>query len=220
MEVKLRSDWKALLQSEFEQDYFKQLAQFVRTAYQKNEVYPPAKYIFQALELCPLEDLKVVIIGQDPYHGPGQAHGLCFSVQPGVAHPPSLKNIFKELKADVGKEIPKSGDLSDWAKQGILLLNATLTVNKGNPGSHQNQGWEVFTDAIIRELNKHKEGLVYMLWGSFAQRKAKQVNPNKNLLLKAVHPSPLSAHRGFFGSRHFSKCNAYLKEQGKAEIIW
>ncbi len=219
-EVKLHDSWKSLIGSEFEQDYFTQLKLFVKGEYQKNLAYPPSGSIFRALDACPPESVKVVILGQDPYHGPGQANGLCFSVNTGMANPPSLVNIFKEISQDLKQPIRTNGDLQDWAAQGVLLLNATLTVRRSEAGSHQNKGWETFTDAVIMALAKHQAGIVYLLWGSYAQKKAALVNTERNLVLKAPHPSPLSAHRGFLGCKHFSKANDYLIKNGKEPINW
>jgi len=220
MEIKIEPSWKGKLQTEFEKEYFENLVQFVKSEYQSKTIYPSGKNIFNAFNLCPFIDVKVVIIGQDPYHGPGQAHGLCFSVQDGVKFPPSLRNIFKELNNDIGKPVPESGDLTQWAQQGVFLLNATLTVQAENAGSHQKKGWETFTDAVIRVLAEQKENLVFILWGAYAQRKAEMIDKSKHLVLESVHPSPLSASRGFFGNNHFSKTNTYLKENGLKEIIW
>ncbi|MCG6148053.1 uracil-DNA glycosylase [Leptospira levettii] len=219
-DVQIESSWKEVLQAEFEKPYFTKLREWVRDEYKTKIVYPPAKFIFNAFDLCPFDQVKVVIIGQDPYHGPGQAHGLCFSVLDGVSFPPSLQNIFKEIQDDVKKPIPKSGDLTYLAKQGVFLLNATLTVEKDKAGSHQNRGWEEFTDAVIRILANQKSNLVFLLWGSFAQKKETLIPPNKHLVLKSAHPSPLSAYRGFLGNRHFSKTNEYLKSIGKETIDW
>lgn len=220
MGVKIEESWKEVLSDEFEKEYFNDLINFVKSEYEKHTVYPKGKDIFRAFDKCPFDQVKVVIIGQDPYHGPGQANGLCFSVKEGVPFPPSLANIFKEIKNDLGKEIPPHGSLDRWAEQGVLLLNATLTVRAHQAGSHQKKGWEQFTDAVIEALAKHKNELVYMLWGNYAQKKAGIVDQGQNLILKAVHPSPLSAHRGFFGSGHFSKANAYLKKNQKSPIAW
>ena len=220
MQVKIADSWKQRLQAEFEQAYFKDLAAFVRAEYSQHQVFPPAREIFSAFEACSFEDVKVVIIGQDPYHGPGQANGLCFSVRDGVPFPPSLLNIFKEIKLDLGQDMPSSGNLMRWAKQGVLLLNATLTVGAHEAGSHQKKGWEQFTDAVIRHIAEEKEGVVFMLWGNFAQQKGAMIDANKHCVLKSVHPSPLSASRGFFGSKHFSQANAYLERQGKTPIKW
>jgi len=220
MNVKIEPSWKQLLASEFEQPYFEALTQFVHREYASTACYPPAQYVFRAFDVCPVDKVKVVIIGQDPYHEPGQAHGLCFSVNDGVDVPPSLVNIYKELERDLGKPIPASGDLSHWAEQGVLLLNATLTVRAHQAGSHQNRGWEMFTDAVIRQLSDHCEHLVFMLWGSYAQRKGQVIDVNRHLVLKAVHPSPLSAFRGFIGCGHFSAANKYLQAHGKGPIDW
>ena len=220
MEVSIEQSWKTRLQSEFDKPYFKTLTDFVREEYRTNTIYPPGKLIFNAFNLCPFYNVKVVIIGQDPYHGPGQAHGLCFSVQDGVDYPPSLRNIFKEIQSDIGTPIPASGDLTRWAKQGVLLLNATLTVRANLAGSHQRHGWETFTDAVINAVATEKQNVVYILWGSYAQQKAAMVDRNNNLVLESVHPSPLSASRGFFGNHHFSRANQYLVEHGKEPIEW
>jgi uracil-DNA glycosylase len=219
--MKIHESWKEVLAEEFEKPYFERLKEFVRQEYGTHVCYPPGRLIFEAFNQTPFEEVKVVILGQDPYHGPGQAHGLSFSVLPGVAFPPSLRNIFKELKDDVGKEVPMSGDLTDWARQGVLLLNATLSVRAGQAGSHQNQGWETFTDAVIHVLNQRKENLVFLLWGAYAQNKGKYIDPNRHFVLKAKHPSPLSANSGgWFGTKHFSKTNEYLQKLGKPEIKW
>jgi uracil-DNA glycosylase len=220
MTVKIEESWAKALSEEFDKDYFKMLTDFVRKEYQTQTIYPRGRDIFRAFDMCPLDEVKVVILGQDPYHGPGQANGLCFSVCEGVPFPPSLINIFKEVKEDLGKEIPPHGSLDRWAEQGVLLINATLTVRAHQAGSHQKKGWEQFTDAVIKVLSEKKSGLVYMLWGSYAQKKGAIVSHHENLILKAVHPSPLSAYRGFFGSKHFSQANAYLKKQGASEINW
>ena len=220
MEVKIAQDWKDILAPEFEKPYFEELTQFVKEEYAAHRVYPRGSNIFRAFDKCPFERLKVVIIGQDPYHGPGQAHGLCFSVADGVPFPPSLQNIFKEVHADTGAEIPLSGNLDRWAEQGVLLLNAVLTVREHEAASHAGRGWEIFTDAVVRAVAERKEGVVYMLWGSYAQRKGAIADPSRNLILKAVHPSPLSAYRGFLGCRHFSQANAYLESIGKEPILW
>ncbi len=220
MKVKINETWQAQLQTEFDKPYFEQLTGFVRAEYQAKTIYPHSSLIFNAFEQCPLDKLKVVIIGQDPYHGPGQAHGLCFSVNDGVQFPPSLQNIFQEIKTDVGVPIPASGNLERWAKQGVLLLNATLTVQAHSAGSHQGRGWETFTDAVIKKVAEEKENVVFLLWGSYAQKKAAMINPDKHKILTAVHPSPLSAYRGFFGCRHFSQTNEYLKSKGMEEIVW
>ncbi len=220
MEVKLEASWKELLKDEFEKPYFKDLAEFVRNEYQSGTVYPSPKFIFNALDSLPVDRVKVVILGQDPYHGPGQAHGLSFSVPAGVSLPPSLQNIYKEMATDLGKAMPISGNLEHWVKQGVLLLNATLTVKAGQAGSHQNKGWEQFTDAIIHRLADKKEHLVFILWGNYAQRKGAFIDPSKHLVLKAAHPSPFSAHSGFFGSKPFSQTNKYLEEHDQTPIDW
>ncbi len=220
MEVKIETSWKDQLVDEFEKPYFRKLTDFVRNEYQIKEIFPPAKLIFNAFDQCPFDQLKVVILGQDPYHGPGQAHGLCFSVNEGVDFPPSLRNIFKELKGDIGKEIPTRGDLTDWAKQGVLLLNATLTVQATQAGSHQRKGWESFTDAVIHKINVEKENIVFILWGNYAIRKGEFIDRDKHMVFTSVHPSPLSASRGFFGNNHFSKTNEYLAEHGRDVIEW
>jgi uracil-DNA glycosylase len=220
MDVKIASAWKALLNEEFEKPYFRQLADFVRNEYKTQTVYPRGSDIFRAFDCCDFSDIRVVVIGQDPYHGPGQANGLCFSVHDGIRFPPSLVNIFKEIRDDLGKPIPASGDLWRWARQGVLLLNATLTVRANTPGSHQNKGWETFTDAVIKKISDEKEGVVFLLWGAYAQKKGEVIDRNKHLVLMSAHPSPFSADRGFFGCKHFSKANAYLKSKGKGEIDW
>ncbi|WP_342265688.1 uracil-DNA glycosylase [Cardinium endosymbiont of Philonthus spinipes] len=220
MNVRIEPSWKYALAMEFEQPYFKKLTDYVRVAYQRGVVYPAAKNIFRAFSLSPFTDTKVVILGQDPYHGPGQADGLAFSVPLGVAFPPSLRNIFVELQTDVGIEKPISGSLDGWAKQGILLLNATLTVEAHKAGSHQNQGWELFTDAVIQAISKGKQHVVFMLWGSYAGKKEGLIDGSRHLILKSAHPSPLSAHRGFFQNRHFSKANSYLLATGQTPIVW
>lgn len=220
MEVRIEESWKQVLQSEFDKSYFADLVQFVKTAYAKGKIYPPAPLIFNAFDQCPFDDVKVVIIGQDPYHGSGQAHGLCFSVNDGVAFPPSLINIFKEIERDLNIALPTSGNLTRWANQGVLLLNATLTVQAHQAGSHQGKGWETFTDAVIKTLAEQKTDLVFMLWGSYAQRKGAYIDSQKHLVLKTVHPSPLSAYRGFIGCGHFSVANEFLRARGKQEIKW
>ncbi|MGK7395116.1 MAG: uracil-DNA glycosylase [Candidatus Cyclobacteriaceae bacterium M3_2C_046] len=220
MDVKIADSWKVQLKEEFQQEYFKKLAEFVRNEYQSKTVYPPGRLIFNAFEHCSFEQLKVVIIGQDPYHGPGQANGLCFSVNDGVPLPPSLVNIFKEIKADIGIDLPASGNLERWARQGVLLLNATLTVRANTPGSHQQQGWEQFTDQVIRKIAEEKENIVFLLWGAYAQRKGAVIDRQKHLVLSSPHPSPFSVHRGFFGNRHFSQTNTYLKSKGLTQISW
>lgn len=220
--VRIEEGWKNALKEEFESSSFQELARKVREEYSnKNfKVFPPGNKIFAAFDSCGFDDVKVVIIGQDPYHGTGQANGLCFSVSPEVRIPPSLQNIFKEINSDTGAPIPKDGDLSRWAKQGVLLLNSSLTVREGQPGSHSNIGWEEFTDAVVKKLNDEKENLVFILWGSHAIKKGEKIDRNKHLVLTSPHPSPLSANRGFFGNHHFSKSNQYLKEHGKAPIEW
>ena len=220
MEVKIEQSWKTELQTEFKKDYFAVLTDFVRNEYKTKLTFPPANLIFNAFDQCPFDNVKVVIIGQDPYHGDGQAHGLCFSVNDGVAFPPSLLNIFKEIERDLGKTMPSSGNLTRWAQQGVLLLNATLTVQAHMAGSHQNKGWEKFTDAVIHKLATEKEHIVFMLWGSYAQKKGAFIDPSRHLVLKSVHPSPLSAYRGFIGNSHFSLTNQYLKVTGQKEIDW
>ncbi len=220
MDVKIDKSWYDELSSEFDKEYFWQLRNFIHSEYKTKIIYPQAKNIFAAFDLCPFDSVKLVIIGQDPYHEPGQAHGLCFSVQDGCLLPPSLKNIYKEIETDLGKQMPFSGDLSRWAKQGVLLLNATLTVEAHKAGSHQNKGWEEFTDKVIEILSNKKENLVFMLWGSYAQKKGSVIDNKKHLVLKAVHPSPLSAYRGFFGSKHFSQANNYLISKGIEPIDW
>lgn len=220
MEVKIEQSWKEYLQPEFDKAYFKILTDFVRKEYKETIVYPPGNQIFNAFNLCPFDKVKVVILGQDPYHGPGQAHGLCFSVNDGVEFPPSLMNIFKEIKEDLGTDIPVSGNLTRWGMQGVLLLNAILTVRAHQASSHQNKGWEEFTDAVIRALSKHKEHLVFMLWGKYAIQKGSIIDPKKHLVLTSVHPSPLSAYRGFFGNKHFSRANEYLVGHGEEPIDW
>lgn len=220
MNVQIEESWKKHLQPEFEKDYFTTLTNFVRNEYSKHQIYPPGKLIFNAFDLCPFDKVKVVIIGQDPYHGPGQAHGLCFSVNDGVQFPPSLVNIFKEIKSDLGIAPPTTGNLSRWGEQGVLLLNATLTVRAHQAGSHQRKGWEEFTDAAIKALAEKKENLVFILWGNYAQRKGAFIDREKHLVLTSAHPSPLSAYNGFFGNKHFSKTNEYLKAHGKTQINW
>lgn len=220
MDVKIAPDWKALLAEEFSKPYFEELTRFVKEEYATRRIYPRGSNIFRAFDKCPLDKLKVVIIGQDPYHGPGQAHGLCFSVAEGVPHPPSLQNIFKEVAADIGTPIPVSGNLDRWAEQGVLLLNAVLTVREHEAASHAGKGWEQFTDAVVRRIAERKQGVVYLLWGSYAQRKGAIADPAQNCILKAVHPSPLSAYRGFLGCKHFSKANEYLISTGQTPINW
>jgi uracil-DNA glycosylase len=220
MDVKIAVSWKDRLQEEFTKPYFESLISFVRSEYQANTVYPPGKDIFRAFDACTFDQVKVVIIGQDPYHGPGQANGLCFSVQKGMKMPPSLMNIFKEIHKDLGKPVPADGDLGRWAEQGVLLLNATLTVRASTPGSHQNKGWEEFTDRVIKVISDEKENVVFLLWGAYAQKKGEIIDRQKHLVLMSAHPSPFSADRGFFGSRHFSKANDYLRSKGLKEIDW
>lgn len=221
MNIRIESSWKELLKDEFEKPYFAELIRFVKHEYATAQIYPPGKFIFNAFEHCPADKTKVVILGQDPYHGPGQAHGLCFSVPEGIEQPPSLVNIFKEIKADLGSPIPASGNLERWSDQGVLLLNATLTVRAHQAGSHQNHGWETFTDAVIRLIAEFQENLVFMLWGSYAQRKGAFIDNQKHLVLKSVHPSPLSANRGgWFGNHHFSQANEYLVAHQKQAIQW
>ncbi len=220
MDVKIETSWKKVLQAEFDKKYFEELTAFVRNEYKTKLIFPPASLIFNAFEQCPFDKVKVVIIGQDPYHGDGQAHGLCFSVNDGVTFPPSLINIFKEIERDLGKPMPPSGNLIRWAQQGVLLLNATLTVQAHAAGSHQGRGWETFTDAVIHKLAQEKKQLVFMLWGSYAQKKGAFINEKEHLVLKSVHPSPLSAYRGFIGNNHFSLANNYLKQKGLTEINW
>ncbi|WP_044211015.1 uracil-DNA glycosylase [Flammeovirga sp. OC4] len=220
MEVRIEASWKDKLNTEFEQPYFANLVQFVKEEYATKTIFPPAGKIFNAFDHCSFDKVKVVILGQDPYHGEGQANGLCFSVSDGIKQPPSLVNIFKEIEADLGIPRPASGNLERWADQGVLLLNATLTVEAHKAGSHQNKGWEQFTDAVIEKVANEKEGVVFFLWGSYAQKKGKVIDPNKHLVLKSVHPSPLSAHRGFFGNHQFQQANNYLEQQGKSPINW
>lgn len=221
MQVTIDSSWQQVLGEEFEKPYFKSLVEFVRQEYEGNRCFPPGKQIFSAFDHTPFDEVKVVIIGQDPYHGPGQAHGLCFSVGENVPLPPSLKNIFEEIRTDVGTPLPQNGNLKRWAHQGVLLLNATLTVRAHQAGSHQNKGWEKFTDAVIEKLSEEREGLVFLLWGGPAKKKGARVDTAKHLVLTSGHPSPLAANRGYwFGNKHFSKTNAYLKEKGKTPIVW
>jgi uracil-DNA glycosylase len=219
-EVKIEPSWKEKLDGEFERPYFTELIRFVKDEYQTQTVYPAGQEIFSAFSHCPFSQVKVVIIGQDPYHGPGQANGLCFSVRQGIRMPPSLINIFKEIQNDLGKPVPSSGDLQRWARQGVLLLNATLTVRASSPGSHQNKGWETFTDAAIRILAKERHHIVFLLWGAYAQKKGEFIDRTRHLVLMSAHPSPFSADRGFFGCKHFSKTNEYLRAHGITEIEW
>ena len=221
MNVQIEESWKQQLQAEFSKPYFAQLTQAVRQEYQSTTCYPPGREIFNAFNLCPFDRVKVVIIGQDPYHEPGQAEGLCFSVKPGIACPPSLVNIFKEIEADLGKPMPADGSLVRWARQGVLLLNATLTVRAHQANSHSRLGWQTFTDAAIRALATQRHGLVYMLWGGYARGKAHMIDRLQNLVLESVHPSPLSANRGgWFGQHQFSRCNEYLQQNGQTAIDW
>jgi uracil-DNA glycosylase len=221
MNVKIADSWKNRLSAEFEKPYFGEVVTFVKEEYAKGVVYPPGKFIFNAFDKCSFEATKVVILGQDPYHGEGQANGLSFSVNDGVKSPPSLQNIFKEIKEDLGIEISKSGNLERWATQGVLLLNSTLTVRANEAGSHQKKGWEKFTDAVIKSISDEKEKVVFMLWGKYAQDKGAMIDGSKHLILKAKHPSPMAAnYGGWFGTKHFSQANAYLKEQGLEEIVW
>ena len=221
MQVKIHSSWEKVLQTEFESTYFKKLISFVKNEYRKSECFPPGSLIFNAFDSCSFDKIKVVILGQDPYHGIGQADGLCFSVQDGSPHPPSLQNIFKEIFEDLSIPIPRSGNLENWAKQGVLLLNSTLTVQAHQAGSHQKRGWEIFTDMVIQIISKKKEDIVFMLWGGYARQKERLINKSKHLILSSGHPSPLSANRGYwFGNKHFSKCNEYLKKKGEEEIDW
>ena len=220
MNVKIEDSWKKVLGEEFEKDYFRTLVDFVKREYASSQVFPPGNEIFAAFDATPFDRVKVVILGQDPYHGPGQAHGLCFSVNDGIPFPPSLQNIFKEIHDDLGTPIPTTGNLTRWAEQGVLLLNATLTVRAHQAGSHQRQGWEEFTDAAIRALAENREHLVFILWGAYAQKKGAFIDRNKHLVLTSVHPSPLSAYHGFFGNKHFSRANEYLIQHGEEPIKW
>ena len=220
MQVNIEQSWQQQLQGEFDKPYFAKLVGFVKQEYARYTVYPPGKLIFNAFNQCPFDKVKVVLIGQDPYHEPGQAHGLCFSVNDGVPFPPSLGNIFKEIQDDIGTPIPTSGNLTRWAQQGVLLLNATLTVREHQAGSHQRQGWEEFTDAVIRILSEKREHLVFILWGSYAQSKSYLIDGSRHCILRSAHPSPLSAYRGFFGNHHFSLANNYLRSNGIEEIQW
>ncbi len=220
MKGEIANSWKGILKEEFSKPYFEQLTTFVKGEYSSHTIYPSGKQIFSAFAHCPYDEVKVVIIGQDPYHGVGQANGLCFSVSDGVKKPPSLVNIFKEIKTDIGTEIPESGNLERWADQGVLLLNATLTVRASTPGSHQDKGWETFTDAVIQKVSSEKEGVVFLLWGAYAQRKGAIINTEKHCVLQSAHPSPFAAYKGFFGNKHFSKTNEYLRTRGKEQITW
>lgn len=218
--VKIHESWKSLLLNEFQSEYFARLKEFIVDEKKKFKVYPPSQMIFTAFDNCPFDQVKVILLGQDPYHGHGQAHGLCFSVPEGVDFPPSLRNIFLEIENDLGLPFPKTGNLIPWAKQGALLLNATLTVRADSAGSHQNKGWEKFTDAVIKLLSDKKEHLVFFLWGNYARNKKSLIDTSKHLVLETVHPSPLSASRGFFGCRHFSSCNSWLTEKGITPVNW
>lgn len=220
MNVKIESGWKHILNEEFKKPYFKELTTFVRHEYNSQTVFPPASQIFNAFDQCPFDNTKVVIIGQDPYHDVNQAHGLCFSVNDGIKIPPSLRNIYKEIHLDLGQTPPASGNLLHWAQQGVLLLNATLTVRAHQAGSHQKKGWETFTDAVIKKISDNKEHVVFLLWGAYAQKKSELINHEKHLILKSVHPSPLSASRGFFGNKHFSTTNSYLSANKLEPIQW
>jgi uracil-DNA glycosylase len=221
MHVNIHSSWKSALASEFEKPYFENLIHFVKSEYATHSCYPKGSQIFSAFEHCHFDDVKVVIIGQDPYHGPNQANGLCFSVNDGIPFPPSLQNIFKEISTDLSVPIPSTGNLERWADQGVLLLNATLTVRQSEAGSHQKKGWETFTDAVIKKVSDEKSNVIFLLWGGFAQKKASLIDSSKHLILNSGHPSPLSANRGFwFGNKHFSKANDYLKSLGKKKIDW
>lgn len=220
MEVKIEKSWKEVLQTEFDKPYFENLVGFVKQEYASRTIFPPAGQIFNAFNTCPFNNVKVVILGQDPYHGPRQAHGLCFSVNDGIQFPPSLQNIFKEINSDLGIPMPKSGNLTRWAEQGVLLLNATLTVRASQAGSHQGKGWEEFTDAVIKIISEKAENVVFILWGSYAIKKKALIDTSKHCILTAPHPSPLSSYRGFFGCKHFSQTNAYLTSKGKTPIEW
>lgn len=220
MNVKIEPSWKSALKEFFQQDSFLNLVSFVKDEYSKEKIYPEGKDIFNAFWHCPLEKVKVVILGQDPYHGPGQAHGLSFSVKPGIPFPPSLLNIFKELKSDLGLDLPPNGDLTRWADQGVFLLNSTLTVRAHQAGSHQKKGWEEFTDGVIKTINDTRANVVFLLWGAYAQKKSELIDSSKHFILKAPHPSPLSAHRGFLGCKHFSKANEFLISTGQKPIDW
>ena len=220
MDVKIAESWKEHLKDEFEKEYFKELVAFVKQEYSSYKVFPKGKHIFRSFDHCGFDELKVVIIGQDPYHGDGQANGLCFSVNDGIKMPPSLINIFKEIRDDLGKDFPDTGNLERWADQGVLLLNATLTVRAHSPGSHQNKGWEQFTDAVIKTISEQKEGIVFLLWGAYAQRKGEVIDPSRHKILSSAHPSPFAANRGFFGNKHFSKTNTYLQQKGLTPINW
>ncbi|HBD02111.1 MAG: Uracil-DNA glycosylase [Microgenomates group bacterium GW2011_GWC1_46_16] len=221
MQVKIEPSWEKVLQKEFDKDYFRKLTKFVKSEYESATIYPPPRFIFRAFDLTPFDQVKVVILGQDPYHEPDQANGLCFSVNQGVKLPPSLQNIYKEIESDTGKPpSQKDGDLTKWAQQGVLLLNATLTVRAHQAGSHQNLGWEQFTDAVVRVLSQQKQNLVFILWGAYAQKKGAVIDESRHLVIRSAHPSPLSAHNGFFGSRPFSRCDTYLVAHGETPIFW
>ena len=220
MQVKIEKSWQEVLQPEFDKPYFESLVGFVKQEYASRTIFPPAGQIFSAFNTCPFNDVKVVILGQDPYHGPGQAHGLCFSVNDSIPFPPSLQNIFKEISSDLGLQIPSSGNLTRWAEQGVLLLNATLTVRASQAGSHQGKGWEEFTDSVIKIISEKAENVVFILWGSYAIKKKALIDASKHCILTAPHPSPLSSYRGFFGCKHFSKTNEYLQSVGKTPIAW
>ena len=221
MNLNIHNSWKSILAKEFEKPYFESLTKYLGNQYMDNVCFPATENIFSAFNHCSFEDIKVVIIGQDPYHGKGQANGLCFSVSEGVSHPPSLRNIFKEQEEDLNKPYPESGNLEFWAKQGVLLLNATLTVQEANAGSHQGKGWERFTDAVIALISEQKQDVIFMLWGGFAKKKGKKIDKIKHIILESGHPSPLSANRGYwFGNKHFSKCNEILKSNGQVVINW
>ncbi|MCA9383007.1 uracil-DNA glycosylase [Candidatus Dojkabacteria bacterium] len=220
MKVKIEKSWASLLKDEFSKEYFQELVKFVKQEYSSKRIYPPGNQIFSAFDHCPVSEVKVVIIGQDPYHGEGQANGLCFSVADEIRIPPSLQNIYKEIHSDLGKPISQSGNIERWADQGVLLLNATLTVQAGNAGSHQGKGWEEFTDAVIQKISEEKEHLVFLLWGAYARKKKDLIKGDKHLILESAHPSPFSADRGFFGNKHFSKTNEFLKQMKLQEIDW
>jgi uracil-DNA glycosylase len=221
MKVVIAESWQQRLQSEFDKPYFKELAEFLRAEYQTQRIYPPGRLIFNAFDKCSFDDTRVVILGQDPYHGDGQANGLAFSVADGITKPPSLVNIFKEILDDLGKPVPKSGNLERWAEQGVMLLNATLTVRAGQAGSHQNKGWETFTDAVIKLISDEKQHVVFMLWGAYAQKKGAVIDRSKHLVLTSKHPSPMAAQwGGWFGNKHFSQANEYLKGKGLPEVNW
>ena len=220
MQVKIEKSWQEVLQVEFDKPYFENLVGFVKQEYASRTIFPPAGQIFNAFNTCPFNNVKVVILGQDPYHGPGQAHGLCFSVNDGIQFPPSLQNIFKEITSDLGIPVPKTGNLTRWAEQGVLLLNATLTVRASQAGSHQGKGWEEFTDSVIKIISEKAENVVFILWGSYAIKKKSLINASKHCILTAPHPSPLSSYRGFFGCKHFSQTNTYLTSKGKTPIEW